>query len=192
MAETGHLSDLDIQALLDKAIDGRASRVARAHLAGCRECRRRVEVQARLFAAIETWEEVAPAHDITPAVVRSLKGQRTPKGLRAATAVQAGLAVIITVMAWPVLARLLSSFQAPSLPALDLAWLGGFAAQVQESLRFVEALSGSLGSWLPIAPPAMALWPAIIAGALLLAILGNSILLAGDESGRRRIQPRRS
>jgi len=37
----------------------------------------------------------------------------------------------------------------------------------------------------------MPLSPAIVAGVLLVAVLGNSILLAGDAAGRRSVRPRR-
>jgi len=55
----------------------------------------------------------------------------------------------------------------------------------------LQPLLDSLDEWLRVTPEWMTLSPAIVAGALLVAVLGNSILLAGDASGWRRIRPRR-
>jgi len=52
-------------------------------------------------------------------------------------------------------------------------------------------LLDSADAWLRLAPQWMTLSPAIVAGALLVAVLGNSILLAGDAAGRRSVRPRR-
>ena len=61
--------------------------------------------------------------------------------------------------------------------------LAGEAAQ--------QLLLDSADAWLRIAPQWMTLSPAIVGGALLVAVLGNSILLAGDAAGRRTVRPRR-
>jgi hypothetical protein len=88
MSETRHLSDLEIQDWLDDALRGEAAAAARAHLATCRDCTRRVKAQSALFAAIESWEETPPSRDLAPEVVRRLSQRRIPFGLSVATAVR--------------------------------------------------------------------------------------------------------
>src|SRR3989304_1328712 len=90
MTEANHLSDLEIEALLDGALEGGAAREARAHLAAWGACARRVAARARLFAALETWEDTPPSRDLTPGIVQQLSYRRTPLGLSLAPAGPAG------------------------------------------------------------------------------------------------------
>jgi len=195
MTETKHLSDLEIEALLDEALEAGAAREARAHLAACGACSRRTAARARLFAALETWEESPPSYDLTPGIVRRLSHRRMPLGLSLATAVQAGLALLIAVLAWPLVAPVFSSLQIPTIPGLELGFSATLAAQAEGLLLASEAalqpLLDSADAWLRMAPQWMTLSPAIVAGALLVAVLGNSILLAGDAAGRRSVRLRR-
>jgi hypothetical protein len=195
MTEAEHLSDIDIQSLLDEALEPAAARRARQHIADCEGCARRLEAQAHLFAAIESWGVTSPDHDLTPVIVERLAHRRTPVGLRVATAVEAGLALLITLLAWPLVGALFTSLQLPTIPGLELGATEELAAQVDAWFAAGEAalqqVSVSIDAWLRLAPQWMALWPAIVAGALLLAVLGNSILLAGETGGRSGIRPRR-
>jgi hypothetical protein len=203
MTEIAHLSDLEIQGLLDDALRGEGAAAARAHLATCRDCTRRVRAQSALFAAIESWEETPPSRDLAPEVVRRLSQRRIPFGLSVATAVQAALALLIAVLAWPLVAGLFSTVPLPAVPAVDLGALEVLALQLGElvasSQTALQPVIDSADVWLNLAPQwialripeGMALAPAIVAGALLVAVLGNSILLAGDGTGRT-IRPRRS
>src|SRR3990170_3297078 len=95
MADSPHLPDREIHLLLDGALDERAAQAARAHLAACASCALRLETQARLFAAIESWEETPPAHDLVPRVLAGLRPPATPVGLNWAVALQAGVALLI-------------------------------------------------------------------------------------------------
>ena len=195
MTEARHLSDMAIQDLLDEALSASQAAEARRHLGACRSCARRVEARRRLFAALETWEDSPPPHDLAPGVVRALGHRTTPRSLRVATAVQAGLAVLIIVLAWPLVANLVGNVQLPTSLSLDPAWTealaGESAAVVATAEAMLKQLSDSADAWLSLAAAWMTLWPAIVAGALLLAVLGNSILLAGDGAGMRRVRARR-
>ena len=195
MAEAGHLSDLEIEALLDGALEGGAAREARAHLAACGVCSRRAAARARLFAAIEAWEETPPSRDLMPGIVQELSHRRMPLGLSLATAVQAGLALLIAVLAWPLVAPAFSSLQLPTIPGLELGFSETLSTQAEELLiaaaAALQPFFDSADSWVRLAPQWMTLSPAIVAVALLLAVLGNSILLAGDAAGRRSVRPRR-
>src|SRR3970040_2501482 len=85
MTETKHLSDLEIEALLDDALEGGAAREARAPLAACGACSRRAAARASLFAALGTWEETPPSRDLTPGIVQRLSHRRMPLGLSLVT-----------------------------------------------------------------------------------------------------------
>lgn len=194
MTEARHLSDLEIQDWLDEALRGEAAAVARAHLATCRDCARRAEAQAVLFAAIESWGETPPSRDLAPEVVRRLSQRKVPFSLSVATAVQAALALLIAVLAWPLVANLLSTVPLPAIPEPDLGALEVLAMQLGDPVASLQAALQSVmdtaDAALAMARPSIVFAPAVIAGALLIAVLGNSILLAGDRSGRT-IRPRR-
>jgi anti-sigma factor RsiW len=195
MTEAKHLSDLQIQGLLDDALEAGLAREARVHLAACRDCARRLEAHARLFAAIEAWGDSPPPRDLAPSIVHRLAQPRLPFGLRVATAVQAALAAVILVLAWPLVGGLLSSLALTTIPAFEFGFSETLAAQAEGLIVSAEAalqqISVSADAWLRLAPQWMTLWPAIVGGALLVAVLGNSILLAGDAAGRRGVLPRR-
>jgi hypothetical protein len=196
MIEAKHLSDLEIQGLLDGDLDDGEARRARAHLAACRGCSGRFEVQASLFAAIESWDDSPPTHDLTPEILERLTERRMPFGLSVATAVQAGLALVIGVLVWPLVGPLFPALTLPTTPALELALSETLAAPAEGLVASAEAalqhLSISADAWLRLTSQWLRLWPAIVAGALLVAVLGNSILLAGDAAGRRSVGTRRS
>jgi hypothetical protein len=111
-----------------------------------------------------------------------------------ATAAEAGLAALLVALAWPLLTAPLASLTLPTIAGLRtvvpdaLAGLADAAVVLEALLR---QASGALEPWGPMAREWMALGPAIVAGALIVAILGNSILLAGDSAGRRGNRPRR-
>ena len=195
MTETRHVSDLEIEALLDDALEGGAAREARAHLAACGACSRRAAARASLFAALETWEETPPSRDLTPGIVQRLSHRRMPLGLSLATAVQAGMALLIAALAWPLVEPVFSSLRLPTIPGLEMGFSETLTTQAEGLLLAGEAaqqlLLDSADAWLRIAPQWMTLSPAIVGGALLVAVLGNSILLAGDAAGRRTVRPRR-
>ena len=183
MAETAHPPDLEIQALLDGGLDDRAERAARSHLATCAACARRLQAQARLFARIESWEEAAPPHDLAPLVLDALHTPAVPVGLRWATALQAGLVLLVVALGWPLIAGLARNVR---LPSLALPTMHAIGVWLGESSALIAALRASLlpspdtaGGWLRLAPNEIAIWPAVVAGAALVALVGNSILLSG-------------
>jgi hypothetical protein len=195
MTDRDHLSDLQIHGLLDQALDVRTERAARAHLSLCRACARRFEAQARLFAAIETWHDAPPPHDLAQGVMERLRVRSTPDGLRLATVIQAGLAALLVVVAWPLLVSLFSSVTLPEMSAPVLEWPDSLVAQAQSLWTIGESTlrqaSAVVETFLATASQWMPLWPGIVAGALLVAVLGNSVLLTGDVAGARRVRPRR-
>jgi hypothetical protein len=165
------------------------------HLAACGVCSRRAAARAGLFAALETWEETPPSRDLAPGIVQRLSHRRMPLGLSLATAVQAGLALLIAALAWPLVEPVFSSLRLPTVPGLEMGFSETLTTQAEGLFLAAEAalqpLLDSADAWLRMAPQWVTLSPAIVAGALLVAVLGNSILLAGDAAGRRSVRPRR-
>jgi len=186
---------MEIQALLDGGLDGSAARAARAHLATCAKCARRLEAQTRLFAEIESWEEAEPPHDLAPRVLAALRSPSTPIGLRWAAALQAGLVLLIVSLAWPLVTNLAQSLRLPSVwfPATSAieAWLAETSALTAALEASLLALPDSAAAWLRLAPNWIAIWPAVVAGAALAAVVGNSILLSGNATSSRAARARR-
>jgi len=195
MAETPHLTDMEIQAWLDRGLDRSAAPAVRAHLATCTKCARRLEAQARLFAEIESWEELTPPHDLEPRVMAALRPPSTPIGLRWVAALQAGLVLLIVALAWPLVTSLLQSLHLPSLwfPTTSTieAWLAEAYALTAALATSLQALPGSAAAWLRLAPNWIAVWPAVVAGGALAAVVGNSILLSGNAPRSHAARARR-
>ncbi len=195
MVETAHLPDLEIQALLDGELDEHAARAARTHLAMCAKCARRLAAQARFFARIESWEEAVPPHDLAPRVLDVLHTPATPVGLRWAAVLQAGLVLLIIALGWPLLTGLAQSVHLPSvgLPAtINIeGWLAELAAFTMALEASILALPDSAAAWLRLAPDWIAIWPAVVAGAALVAVVGNSVLLSGTATNSRIVRVRR-
>jgi hypothetical protein len=195
MSDSHHLPDSEIQSLLDGALGERAAHAARAHLAACPRCTLRLEAQARLFAAIESWEEVPPKHNLVPRVLSALQPSATPVGLRWAAVVQAGAALLILILAWPILAGFAQGARLPSMWPLAPGEVEVWLAQMSELAASMEALSldliDSAQAWLRMTPDWLAIWPLVVAGAAIAAILGNSILLAGSAAGPQAARARR-
>ncbi len=195
MAEKFHLPDLEIQALLDGALDDGAARAARAHLATCAGCTRRMEAEARLFAEIESWEEATPPHDLAPRVLTGLRTPAVPVGLRWAAALQAGLVLLVVALGWPFIA---GNAQHLRLPSILLPGAGTMEAWLEGASTWIPALKASLllmpdsaAIWLRTVPNGIAIWPALAGVAVLVALVGNSILLWGAAGSPRAARPRR-
>jgi len=188
MTDSHHLPDSEIQSLLDGALGERAALAARAHLALCPGCAHRLEAQARLFAAIESWEEAPPEHDLVPRVLRALEPPATPVGLRWAAVVQAAAALLMLVLAWPLLAGFAQGVRLPSISPLVPGAVEMWLAQTSELAASMEALSldmiRSAQAWFGMTPDWLAIWPPVVASAAIVAILGNSILLAGTPGSQ--------
>ena len=195
MADPHHLPDIGIQSLLDGALDERAADAARAHLAACPICTRRLEAQARLFAAIESWEEAPPEHDLVSRILTALHPPAPPVGLRWAAVVQAGVALLVLALAWPLITGLAQDVRVPSVWPLPSGAAELWLAQASVLAASFAALSldliDSAQAWFRMTPNRLAIWPLVVAGAAFVAIVGNSILLGGSAAGSHAARARR-
>lgn len=180
-----HLTDIEFESLLDSALEADAARIAAAHLDHCRACRGRLEGRARLFEAIEAWEEQPIPRDLAARIMTSLSPAPAPLGLRVATVVQAGVVVLIAAVLWPLAERVLTSVRIPVGPIVTPESIGMVVAQLSEPvllaraqvLDSISALAGGLRA----TPGWVSAWPLVIAGAVAVFVVGNSILLRGDR-----------
>jgi len=191
----GHLATEDLHLLLDGALDAPAARAARAHLSQCRGCQRRLRAQERIFAAIESWEEVPIPRDLAPRLRHAVAPPRGERW-RLATGVQAVVAVLVLVAAWPLVSGLASTITTPVLPVADLG-LSEAATLAMTSLvasteAFGRQVASAADAWLRLAPRWIGVLPWAAAAAGLTAIVGNTILLRSATAGPRRAGPRRS
>jgi len=119
----------------------------------------------------------------------------TPIGLRWVAALQAGLVLLIVALAWPLVTSLLQSLHLPSLwfPTTSTieAWLAEAYALTAALATSLQALPGSAAAWLRLAPNWIAVWPAVVAGGALAAVVGNSILLSGNAPRSHAARARR-
>jgi hypothetical protein len=184
--EGPHLTEIELHLVLDDGLDPAARRAARGHLDRCRACSERLAQAARLFAAIESWEELPLRRDLSAAVLASIAPPRAPVGLRVATMVQAGVAALVLIAAWPLSEALLStiqvstvSFLPPDIVETALAQLAGAVLTAQMDVAANLSLAAdSLRS----VPGWLSMWPLLVGGALALAAIGNSVLLGGTRN----------
>lgn len=178
--ERDHLSENDLHLFLDDALDPAARRAARIHLDRCRSCADRLSQAEALFAAIEAWEDLPLRRDLSPAIVAEIAP--APVGLRVATVIQAGVAVLVTILAWPLAEALVATIQIPTSPFLPPGAVEMTAALLSEALAAAQVdLAANLSlavETLRNVPGWLTTWPLLVGGALSLALIGNSILLS--------------
>ncbi|MCI0397635.1 MAG: zf-HC2 domain-containing protein [Chloroflexi bacterium] len=183
-----HISDDTLNEYLDGVLDEVAYRAAQEHLAGCPDCRQRLEALGQLFTALAGLPEAALAADLSGRVVAQLAAAArpwpVPAWLRLALAVQSASALVMLAVLWPTAwARLAEAGRAlPEVLALLPAWS---PAALLES---AGAEIARLDAWLQTIRPETTL-PAtqllLLAGLALLAWLaGNGLLLT--QRGNRR------
>jgi hypothetical protein len=148
------------------------------HLSTCDECTTRLAVLQKLFAELDSLPELTLSHDLVEPVMRRVGGSSIlPKWLTLTIALQAGLAVITTLIAAPFIIE----FTAEALPPLQTPSISGMVFQFQ----------AELGTWQKnIATFQVPSLPAIptpqfsslvilftLAGTSLLWLVGNGLLL---------------
>lgn len=184
--EGQHLTETELHALLDGALDPTVAHNARSHLNSCRACSEHLAEAERLFAAIEGWQDIPLRRDLSPVIVAAIAPAPAPVGLRVATAMQAGIAALLLLLAWPLAEALLSTLQVPMVPFLPPGTAEMAAAQLADALLGAQAdlaanLAFAAGALRDL-PGWLSTWPLLVGGALALAVVGNSILLGGARN----------
>lgn len=181
-----HPDELTLHAYLDGELEADARVRLEAHLARCAACGARLAELETLFATIEALPDVPLERDLAPAVVAALEGERAAAAprLRWLLAFQVAAALALLFLAWPAL----GAWAAAVWPGGDA--LRHLAARGAEALVAAGALgefSGAVARALPVPALSPAAWGVLLAGAALLWLVGNGLLLRrpGDRRQRR-------
>jgi len=185
-----HLTDEALNEYLDAALPPDERADAAAHLKHCLPCTTRLDALRALFTDLAALPDLPLTRDLAPAVLKALPAQapaptraRRPAGPWLLGA-QLIVAVVIGVLAWPLLATSLATITIPTdLAALATGWLtrlpaftpAAWLADAQSwlfSLLPNVALNFDFGTTLtPL------LIGAAVAGAAALWLVGNALLL---------------
>lgn len=183
-----HLADDNLLALLDHALDPTSEAEAHAHLAACGGCRQRQRRWARLFAAMERARVEPAAPDLAGAVLTQIRARQLPT--RAVRGLLFGeLALAIAAVAavglggWSALGPLALLPRMPDVGPLVAQWIAGLAALARPVLAWPQPLA-LRSSMLEIRLPSLELplvgWAALLGGALIVGLIGNSLLLRSE------------
>jgi len=180
-----HLADDALQALLDHALDPTSTAEAQAHLAACADCRHRRERWARLFAEMERARLDPVAPDLAGAVLMQIRARQS--STRAVRGLLFGeLALALAAVAavglggWSALGPLALLPRLPDVGPLVAQWIAGLAALARPILAWPQPLalrSSMLEIRLPSLELPLAGWAALLGGALIVGLIGNSLLL---------------
>jgi hypothetical protein len=148
------------------------------HLSACDECTMRLTALQKLFSELDSLSELAVSRDLAEPVMRRVGGSGVlPKWLTLTIALQAALAVIITLIAAPFIIE----FTAKTMPILQAPSVTGMIFQLQAQLgTWQETISTFQIPSLPAIPTPqfsslMVLFT--LAGASMLWLVGNGLLL---------------
>jgi hypothetical protein len=183
-----HLADDNLLALLDHALDPTSEAEAHAHLAACGGCRQRQRRWVRLFAAMERARVEPAAPDLAGAVLTQIRARQLPT--RAVRGLLFGeLALAIAAVAavglggWSALGPLALLPRMPDVGPLVAQWIAGLAALARPVLAWPQPLA-LRSSMLEIRLPSLELplvgWAALLGGALIVGLIGNSLLLRSE------------
>lgn len=183
-----HLADDNLLALLDHALDPTSEAEAHAHLAACGGCRQRQRRWARLFAAMERARVEPAAPDLAGAVLTQIRARQLPT--RAVRGLLFGeLALAIAAVAavglggWSALGPLALLPRMPDVGPLVAQWIAGLTALARPVLAWPQPLalrSSMLEIRLPSLELPLAGWAALLGGALIVGLIGNSLLLRSE------------
>ena len=183
-----HLADDALLALLDDALDPTSEAEAQAHLAACSDCRYRQRHWVRLFAKMESAQPDPVAPDLAGEVLLQIRARRS--STRAVRGLVFGeLALALAAVAalglggWPTLGSLAILPRLPDVGPLVAQWIAGLAALWRPLLAWPQPLAPR-SSMLEIRLPSLELplvgWGALLGGALIVGLIGNSLLLRSE------------
>jgi anti-sigma factor RsiW len=195
-----HLTDETLNEYLDEALPPAARAAAADHLADCAACAARLASLQSVVARFEILYVPALSHDLSAGVLAGIAQPKAPAprlALRPALnwvfAAQALAALLLLVLAWPVVSSLASAWLNPGTGfVLDIreavAEVQSWFALVADPARAVEqGWAGLRGWWLDLGATVDVSWPAaalgpveaglLAAAALGLWLVGNGVLL---------------
>jgi len=195
MTEPGgaHPEEVMLHVFLDRALDAEEQAAIDVHLAGCPLCAARLAELQALFALLEDLPDTPLQRPLDGDVLASIRRRAAvPRAYRVAIAVQLALGALVLVLArhWVIdaLTGLTSMPLQDRLAASvsdvfgDLSLLWPWVEQSVASLPnpFVDWVSR-----LPAIPFVVSQWGPVMAAALALWLVGNSLLLRSPHVGRK-------
>lgn len=187
-----HPQEFEFHAFLDGELGRERSRAIENHLAACSPCQEQLAALRGLFEILNDLEEQPLVHDLAPNVLNTLASRQEAvkvgpglgRAWRWTAMIQLLSAAILLGLSLPILNQALQSFmrlsRKPWLPlftgTLRLLWQTSWlqTAHVNQlaarSSRFLQ-----LNTWSPDLP--LATLAILLAGAALLWIIGNGLLL---------------
>ena len=183
-----HLADDALLALLDHALDPTSEAEAQAHLAACSGCRRRQRRWVQLFAEMESARPAPMAPDLAAAVLMQIRArQSAPRAVRGLLFGELALALAAVAAlgfgGWPTLGSLAILPRLPDVGPLVAQWIAGLAALWRPTLSWPQPLalrSAMLEIRLPSLELPLVGWGALLGGALIVGLIGNSLLLRSE------------
>ncbi len=183
-----HLDETLLNEYVDQALDENERQAVETHLAGCADCRERVEKLGTLFHALETLVEVPLVNDLSVPVMEQI--QPIPVWRRWGTVVmllQVVAVVVALLFLWPRLApgviSLPDLYQGAGILLVEwqeiLMINSGHFAQLAQSAYQQWALRPSLINMLP------AQWALLAGLTLIIWLVGNRLIFMDDQYRER-------
>lgn len=171
-----HLTEDQLNQMLDGELDRHTEATARQHLAACARCRAELDALRRLFAELDALPVPDFAIDLAPAVIKSTGAtpQRWQTGIWVLLAAQIAVTGWLLALRWPLLAL-------PALPTPTAA-VGALLRWLDGAFSAVAAAGSLLASVLAAPLPALqhvasAEWLAAVCLGALLCLFANRLLL---------------
>ena len=108
-----HITDETLNEYLDNELTDRAE--VESHLSQCADCAARLSALQTLFDEIESLPELTLSRSLAALFARRDVGFALPRWLKLTATLQAALALIIVILAAPLITELLPAVQTPSL-----------------------------------------------------------------------------
>ncbi len=176
-----HLDFTTLNLYLDDALDATARARVDAHLAQCDACRAELNALHQVADTFAAWRSEPIPRDVSAPVMARVR-QRPVPGSRArwgVAALGAQVALIILLVAWalPQLLRALTGVNLP--PALLPAW------NWKLPMFSLPALPGAS---FPLPALSLWMWGALLAGAVILWLIGNRLVWRTLANKREALQ----
>jgi hypothetical protein len=183
-----HLADDTLLALLDHALDPPSEAEAHVHLAACADCRHRQKRWARLFTRMESVRPDPVGPDLAEPVLAQIRARRTSsRFMRGLLFSELGLALAavaaLGLSGWPPPGSLALLPRLPDVAPAVARWTAGLAALWRPLIAWPQPLalrSSMLEFRLPSLELPLLGWAALLGGALIVGLIGNSLLLRSE------------
>lgn len=182
-----HLDDDTLNEFIDSNLDPSSRKAVDRHLKECADCRRRVEDIWLVFRALDSVQEITIASDVSTIVMAQIQEKepagRIPVWLAALIFFQVIVILIMTFVLWPSAGNWLiqaSQSLPKTLSGLPVENIMNQPADMFRTLTStLVSAAGSIESPLFLSAGQ---WTLMISLALIIWLVGNSVLLRGERN----------